>query len=510
MRLHWGILFVRGFVQREGKTDFDARRAIAAQLLAAILLFTIGCAHNLPTAYGAAAVSQRPELPWNPPKRVLDEQKKMDSTDAQLNNANSGIPPDLLNNINNLGLADVINIALLNNKQTRQAWLQARAAAAAYGSKIGSFFPSVDGSASAVDEKNPALGPRYSSQIWSYSASASINWLLFDFGGRTASVRAARQALFAAGWAHNAAIQNVILQVQQAYYGYFTAKGLLSAQQAAVREASANQNATEERHRSGVATIADALQARTALSQALLAVETLQGQIMTTRGALATAMGLSANTSFDVVLPVLSPPADWRKQSISECLSIALQNRPDLLAARATARQADLQARSVFAQGLPVLSASGGVGQLYFNNLTGGITTYSAGMGLSVPLFSGFSHHFDAMAAAEQAKAAHANSQNVKDIVTLQVWTSYYNVETADQTVRTSADLVASATENHDVALDRYKSGVGSILDLLVAQAGLESARAQQIQANANWWLATAQLAHDMGVLEASAPGAKK
>jgi outer membrane protein TolC len=51
---------------------------------------------------------------------------------------------------------------------------------------------------------------------------------------------------------------------------------------------------------------------------------------------------------------------------------------------------------------------------------------------------------------------------------------------------------------------------VGSILDLLTAQAALESARSLQIQARADWWLAVAQLAHDTGTLDLSTlPGVK-
>jgi outer membrane protein TolC len=55
------------------------------------------------------------------------------------------------------------------------------------------------------------------------------------------------------------------------------------------------------------------------------------------------------------------------------------------------------------------------------------------------------------------------------------------------------------------VATDRYRSGVGSILDVLTAEAALESARAQEIQARTDWFLAVAQLAHDTGTLAAPA-----
>ena len=83
----------------------------------------------------------------------------------------------------------------------------------------------------------------------------------------------------------------------------------------------------------------------------------------------------------------------------------------------------------------------------------------------------------------------------------LQVWTSYYNLKTAGQQVKTARDLFASARQSEEVALGRYKAGVGSILDLLTAQTAFASARAQEVQARASWFLAMAQLAHDTGSL---------
>jgi outer membrane protein TolC len=74
-------------------------------------------------------------------------------------------------------------------------------------------------------------------------------------------------------------------------------------------------------------------------------------------------------------------------------------------------------------------------------------------------------------------------------------------LKTAAQQVKTARDLYASAQQSEDVALGRYKAGVGSILDLLTAQTAFANARAQEVQARANWFLAMAQLAHDTGSL---------
>src|SRR5204862_1846233 len=129
-----------------------------------------------------------------------------------------------------------------------------------------------------------------------FGPSLTLNYLLFDFGGRSAEVEAARQTLIAADFLHNQAIQDVILRVQQAYYGYLDAKALLTAEDATIKERQASLDSADARHNAGVATIADVLQARTALSQAQLTRETFAGSVHTIEGALASAMGLSATT----------------------------------------------------------------------------------------------------------------------------------------------------------------------------------------------------------------------
>ena len=91
-----------------------------------------------------------------------------------------------------------------------------------------------------------------------------------------------------------------MLQIQVAYFQYLANRALLEAQRTTLAEAQANLEAAEERRRVGLATIADVLQARTAASQAQLDLQTTEGNLQTTRGALALALGLPANLPYDV------------------------------------------------------------------------------------------------------------------------------------------------------------------------------------------------------------------
>jgi len=117
------------------------------------------------------------------------------------------------------------------------------------------------------------------------------------------------------------------------------------------------------------------------------------------------------------------------------------------------------------------------------------------------PIFTGFRNSYDVREARIEADLAKENVRSLEQQVGLQVWTSYYALQTATQRLTTARDLLTSAQQSADVARDRYKAGVGNILDVLTAESALESARAQEVQARADWFRAVAQLAHDTGTL---------
>jgi outer membrane protein len=82
------------------------------------------------------------------------------------------------------------------------------------------------------------------------------------------------------------------------------------------------------------------------------------------------------------------------------------------------------------------------------------------------------------------------------------VWQAYHNLSTGAQAVRSSNDLVASATASERLALGRYKAGAGSIIDLVTAQSALASARQQNIQALYNLSIFKAVLAQALGRID--------
>jgi len=404
-----------------------------------------------------------------------------------------------------LSLAEVVERALCNNPQTRQVWANALADAALVGASQSAYLPTIGGSAS-VSRNRTSGGAAAATTYNQRNAGLSLSYLLYDFGGRAATLENARQVLLAANATQDATVQNVFLAAVQAYYQLFATQVAAQAALESEKSSSAAFDAAQARYKVGAGTPADKLQAQTAYSQAALNRIQAEGNARAAAGVLANVMGLEANQPLSIAPPAVATPEASFEQDLNQLIAEARRLRPDLAAAEAQIKAAQANADAVRASGKPTLSLSS---NLNYTNSSISDPFHSSALGVvvSIPLFSGFNTTYRIQAAQAQVDARVAQRDQVTQQVSLDVWKTYQNLTTATQAVRSSADLLASAVQSERVAFGRYKAGVGSILDLLSAQAALASARQQEVQARYSWYIAKAALAQAMGQLDFSVIG---
>lgn len=473
----------------------DRGSRLASRLLrfgrySAILILAAGCSHALPTIGGAPSAPPMRDEPWRAPPGVVPPEPVRSATLAAAS--------DSARLTGALVLGQVVDIALRNNPQTQLAWAQARAGAATYGAATAAYFPTVDATANVVRSQTTSqLGASERSTI---TPTANLSYLLFDFGGRSGTVAAARAAAVALDLTHNATLQNVALQAQVAYFTYQAQSGLLAATRMTLAEADTNLASAQQRNRAGVATIADVLQAEVLVAQAQLDLETAQGNAQTSRGNLAVAMGLPANARFELAPVNDSLSVSLTSAGVDTLIDRALALRPDLAALRVQIQQAQAQVRVARSAELPSVTFGANAGKTFSNiNAFQGLN-YGISLGIQIPIFN-LARPYNLTAAEAQVEAASARAGLLRVQVGQQVYAAYYALQTASQRARTSDVLLASATRSEVTARARYRAGVGTIVDLITAQTALANARAQQAQARWVWATALAQLSHDVGVL---------
>ena len=397
-----------------------------------------------------------------------------------------------------LSLVDVTEAALCNNPQTREVYANARVQAAQVGVARSLFFPSVTDTLSATENKNRTTN--YSNATNRIVAS----YLLYDFGSRDANLENANELLRAASATQNTTVQTVLLAAVNAFYQVHATRAVLNASIDSERLYQESFKSAEAKYIAGVATPADKLQAQTSFANATLTKLKNEGALKIAYGNLANIMGVPANINFQMADSQLDVIPELVDQDIEALIEQARIQRPDLIASEAQLKASLAKIEAVKADAKPKVRIDASNSNQYQENLLGQTSqnTSQIGIFLSIPLFEGYKPTYLIRSAEATAELNASKRDQLKLQVSLDVWTAYQNLKTANESITASNVLVLSAEESSRVALGRYKEGVGNIIDTLNAQNALANAKQQKIQSVLNWNIARTTLAQSIGVLD--------
>ncbi|MBF0124214.1 MAG: TolC family protein [Magnetococcales bacterium] len=406
-----------------------------------------------------------------------------------------------------LSLTQVIDRALCNDAGSREAWASVRGQSELVGVAMAPFLPTIaaqagwsryDGTASRT-----ALTRPYPYQ--QNSVGLSITYLLYDFGNRQATLDQAQQLLEALQFSHLATVQQLLYAAVQNYYQVLSRQALIVSTQEAEQVSQRAVQAAQLRHQVGSGVLADLLQARAAQAQAQLNRIRAEGDWQQSRGQLATLMGLPVTIPFELVVP--NDQADDPLRSaealagaVEELIEQARRQRPDLAAAEANYRAAQMAVDVAHSADWPTVSLNlSGERQESGSSRT---LSNSVGVAVSVPIFSGFAPTHRSRHAMIQQETQQIRLQNLQQQIALEVWQAWHQLRSATQAVSASQELRQQAQQSLQVAEGRYRAGAGQILELLNAQNTLASAQQQSVQATYDWRMARVTLARAVGRLE--------
>lgn len=407
-----------------------------------------------------------------------------------------------------LTLAAAVNLALCRSPATKSAWATAHQQAAALGSTESAWLPSITasgGESREVGSHVDVTGNIVSERQDTSDALVQLSWTLYDFGGREGHIRSARHLLDATAANVNAVSQQTAYNVVQSYYGAVAADATLVATETTEGVASHSLEAARALRTGGVATLADVLQAETAYDQAVLARIQAERAMRGAHGTLAVAVGVNADQPLKLAADPVPAKVPALTARMADLMAEAQRQRPDLGAALAQRDSAEADVTVARAVGRPSIALSAGYD--WSNTSFIPRQNYSEiGLTLTVPIFTGFNVGYQVRQAQSVLQAKEVNVEQVRLTVSLDVWNAYYALDSANQLIEQTATLIQTAQNNEDVALGRYQSGVGTIIDLLTAQTAAANARELRINAELGWQVARAQLALAVGRLAGAEP----
>lgn len=335
-----------------------------------------------------------------------------------------------------------------------------------------------------------------------YNASISLSYLLFDFGGRQASVESARQALLSLNWSQNRKIQDIMFAVIQSYYHVSTTAELIKAKEQELITAKGNLARAKTLNTAGLANYLDVLQMETQVTQIELAIANLTAQGKTQLGTLAVALGMQANTRLKLMPLSGQLPVDDITAEVEELLEFAKHNRPDLAASYAKIIQSEMDTIVAQSQGLPTIRSSANFQQGKNSTPSGSSSrSYRGGITMDMPIFNGFMNVNKVLKAKENTAVAEANFERLLQTVALEVVTSY-NTYTATKNSLVSAEaFYEQAKESYFYASQLYQAGSGTMMHLMKTQSTLADAEAKKIQAKSEWAIALYKVFYMTGML---------
>jgi outer membrane protein TolC len=159
-----------------------------------------------------------------------------------------------------------------------------------------------------------------------------LDWLLLDFGRRTADLHSTAQTLLAANLQFNRQQQSVIFAVQKAYFALDASRARVKARETALKAATAVEQATGIRSRSGLASVTDSLLARQVVLQQQFDIAGAQRDVHAAEAQLARAIGISPASLPQVASLSSLPLPEGLPASVDSLLQQAVSSRPDLAA----------------------------------------------------------------------------------------------------------------------------------------------------------------------------------
>lgn len=476
------------------KHSFCFYKKIIFKFSSALALFlTYACSREIAVFNPMAYAPETPYAAWTPLKKsTLVSSKYCDML----------LPENFAED--KLSLAELIDIALQNNPDTKITWAEARAQAAKYGQSLSGYFPEITGIGTYTRQRETfsLSGDVHQPYLLTtITPELSVTYTLFDFGQRRYSSESARQTLFYADWTHNQEIQTIIQLVMDDYYDYLFQKQQLIAYEADLENATATLDATEQQFQFGVSALGDIAQAKTSYLQKKINVLTQKKNVETAFAKLANDVGLPANIDFTVQDLPRKIFVDAILESVDALISTAQRQRQDLFAAKADILSKEADVKYAKSLRYPVFEGSYDLGKNYYNHDEKEDYHWTLIFKVSIPLFRGMYYQNGIRyAKANLAKSTAELLQKELNIIE-EVTVSHYDVQVAADTLKFSEEYLAAAEEEFKIALSNYKQGVNTILDVLSAQSSLADARSKLASAKKDWYTSLASLAYSTGAL---------
>ena len=373
------------------------------------------------------------------------------------------------------------------NLSVLQALERINAAQASFDAADAGAFPQLNGSLSQTTSEQTgrgSLSSRSDDTTSTSTAALNASWILDLFGQYRRSKESAKASLDAAYASADVAKLTFLSNVVTAYIDarYFQERIAIARKNLASRRETLE--LTRLQLEAGAASRLDVVQSEGLVNSTLAEIPTLETNFRRSAHRIATLLGLPASTLMAELQKGAPQPIPRRSISAGVPADL-IRNRPDIRAAERRLAAAVAQIGVNEAQLYPSISLSGNISSsiIATSAVSGGLTPWSFGPSLNLPIFNGGRLQANVDIAESSAREQYlAWKQTVLGAVE-EVENALASVNRTRQTVNALTATVRSYEEALSLSTASYRDGASSLLDVLDAQRNVSAAQANLAQA---------------------------
>lgn len=344
----------------------------------------------------------------------------------------------------------------------------------------------------------------------SYSVGVGGGVTLFDGLANYKTIDQSKNDLSSAKYSIMKQKQDIVQNTLDRYYSVLNAKEQLNVRIDNVKFNEKLLETIKERNRLGSVAVADVYTQQVQLGNAELALIRAENEFSYAKVTLLNFLGVE-DVLTDYVfsdprgeLLVVDPNFHMNAfDEVSVMVDEALKNRLDYKSLKLDVLSADYDVSIAGTGYLPRLTGSYGwsTGSGSIDGLFDG-NTYTAGLTLSIPIFSNFRTDLGVQVAKvgllNQQESLKAKERTIK----VEIKQGYQDVIAAKKALDVSNKNIKAASERRKISYERYNLGSGTILDVLQADRDYTQALSDDINVEFNFYRAADRLMNYLGKLD--------
>jgi outer membrane protein len=421
-----------------------------------------------------------------------------------------------------LTLNEAIKIALQRNPNLIKGMNSLEYSKSSVKSAYGDLLPNLSASGSwswdkVVDEGGEQVSylgetvttPATETDTRNYSLSVGGSVTLFDGLSNYARISQAENDLESSEFSLDKLRQDIVYSTTLYYNAVVSSEELVKVREDNVKFNEKLLETIRERNKLGSIPIADVYTQQVSVGNAQLLLIQAQNSFETSKNNFLNYLALDIFEEYTLVDPykneVESEDESFLKDhsNIESLVAEALENRLDYKSQLLEVKSADKSRTIAFSGMLPSLTGRYGYGTS--GTKPGSLferDVYSAGLTLSLPIFSNWNTEENMQLAEVSYKNAQEDLASLERTIKIEVKESYLNLVAAIKQLEVTNSNVIAARENRRVNNERYNLGSGTILDVLQSDKDYTQALTDNISSKFNYSQNRDRLMNVLGKLD--------